>query len=95
MKAESASQNFPTSVLLFTQNITRHPIAWDPARQRPTQEVIHAVHSALHFALDPCVDHPDEPLSFGVQDGVLVIPNVSVRRIERSVCAVLSLERVR
>ncbi|CEL55176.1 hypothetical protein RSOLAG1IB_01184 [Rhizoctonia solani AG-1 IB] len=65
----------PTSVLLFTQNIARHPIAWDPAQQRPTQEVIHAVHSALHFALDPCVDHPGEPLSFGVQDGVLVIPN--------------------
>ncbi|KAF8689053.1 Caspase domain, partial [Rhizoctonia solani] len=65
----------PTSVLLFTQNIARHPIAWDPTQQRPTQEVIHAVHSALHFALDPCVDHPNEPLSFGMQDGLLVIPN--------------------
>ncbi|QRV89561.1 hypothetical protein RhiJN_17579 [Ceratobasidium sp. AG-Ba] len=65
----------PTSVLIFTQNIARHPIAWDPARQRPTQELVHAVHSALHFALDPCVDHPNEALSFTVQDGVLVIPN--------------------
>jgi hypothetical protein len=73
----SNTTSSPTSVLLFTQNIARHPIAWDPAQQRPTQEVIHAVHSALHFALDPCVDHPGEPLSFGVQDGVLVIPNVS------------------
>lgn len=71
----SRTSNSPTSVLLFTQNIARHPIAWDPTQQRPTQEVIHAVHSAFHFALDPCVDHPDEPLSFGVQDSVLVIPN--------------------
>ncbi|CAE6423197.1 unnamed protein product [Rhizoctonia solani] len=71
----SRTSNSPTSVLLFTQNIARHPIAWDPAQQRPTQEVIHAVHSALHFALDSCVDHPDEPLSFDVQDSVLVIPN--------------------
>ncbi|CAE7143006.1 unnamed protein product [Rhizoctonia solani] len=71
----SRTNSSPTSVLLFTQNIARHPIAWDPTQQRPTQEVIHAVHSALHFALDPCVDHPDEPLSFGVQDSVLVIPN--------------------
>lgn len=73
--AGAPDRDFPTSVILFTQNIARHPIAWDPARQRPTQEVIHAVHSALHFALDPCVDHPDEALSFGVQDGALVIPN--------------------
>ncbi|CUA75882.1 hypothetical protein RSOLAG22IIIB_01883 [Rhizoctonia solani] len=71
----SRTSSSPTSVLLFTQNIARHPIAWDPAQQRPTQEVIHAVHSALHFALDPCVDHPDEPLSFDVRDSVLVIPN--------------------
>ncbi|KAJ1307272.1 hypothetical protein OPQ81_001383 [Rhizoctonia solani] len=71
----SRTSNSPTSVLLFTQNIARHPIAWDPAQQRPTQEVIHAVHSALHFALDPCVDHPNEPLSFDVQDSVLIIPN--------------------
>lgn len=73
----SGGQNFPTSVLLFTQNIARHPIAWDPTRQRPTQELVHAVHSALHFALDPCVDHPDEAISLGVVDGALVIPNVS------------------
>ena len=71
-------QNFPTSVLLFTQNIARHPIAWDPTSQRPTQELVHAVHSALHFALDPCVDHPDEEISLGVVDRTLVIPNVSI-----------------
>ncbi|KAG8687413.1 hypothetical protein FRC09_013497 [Ceratobasidium sp. 395] len=70
-----SSNTFPTSTLLFTQNIARNPIAWDPARQRPTQELVHAVHTALHFALDPCVDHPDEALSFIVHDGVLVIPN--------------------
>ncbi|KAF8606410.1 hypothetical protein BDV93DRAFT_520712 [Ceratobasidium sp. AG-I] len=68
-------QNFPTSVLVFTQNIARHPIAWDPTSQRPTQELVHAVHSALHFALDACVDHPDEEISLGVADGTLIIPN--------------------
>ncbi|KAG8716629.1 hypothetical protein FRC08_009125 [Ceratobasidium sp. 394] len=73
---------FPTSTLLFTQNIARHPIAWDPALQRPTQELVHAVHSALHFALDPCVDHADEPLSFIVHDGVLVIPNKADLKLE-------------
>ncbi|KAG9075177.1 hypothetical protein FS749_013175, partial [Ceratobasidium sp. UAMH 11750] len=73
---------FPTSTLLFTQNIARHPIAWDPALQRPTQELVHAVHSALHFALDPCVDHADEPLSFIVHDGVLIIPNKADLKLE-------------
>jgi len=56
----------PGSIQVFTHNITRHPIAWDPARQRPTQELVHAIHSALHFALDPCVNHPDEMPSFCV-----------------------------
>lgn len=54
----------PRSVQVYTRNITRRPIAWDPARQRPTQELVHSIHSALHFALDPCVDHPDEKPSF-------------------------------
>ncbi|KAG9121813.1 hypothetical protein FRC07_002072 [Ceratobasidium sp. 392] len=71
----SVNGAFPTSTLLFTQNIARNPIAWDPALQRPTQELVHSVHSALHFALDPCLDHPNEALSFAVQDGVLVVPN--------------------
>lgn len=56
----------PQSVQVYTHNITRRPIAWDPARQRPTQELVHAIHSALHFALDPCVSHPDEKASFCV-----------------------------
>ena len=56
----------PSTVQVFTHNITRHLIAWDPARQRPTQELVHAIHSALHFALDPCVNHPDEMPSFCV-----------------------------
>lgn len=64
----------PTSVQIYTHNITRRPIAWDPARQRPTQEVVHAIHSALHFALDPCTDHPDEAASFCVVD---VLPPLS------------------
>ncbi|KAG8748106.1 hypothetical protein FRC10_008839 [Ceratobasidium sp. 414] len=78
----TGDSSFPTSTLLFTQNIARHPIAWDPALQRPTQELVHAVHSALHFALDPCVDHADEPLSFVVRDGVLVIPNKADLKLE-------------
>jgi hypothetical protein len=53
-------------VQIYTQNITRHPISWDPATQRPTQELVHSVHTALHFALDTCLDHPDERLSFDV-----------------------------
>ena len=57
-----------SSVQVFTHNITRRPIAWDPARQRPTQELVHAIHSALHFALDPCVNHPHEKPSYCVLD---------------------------
>lgn len=56
------------SVQVYTHNITRRPIAWDPARQRPTQELVHAIHSALHFALDPCVNHPTEEPSFCIVD---------------------------
>lgn len=62
----SSAQSTPSSVQVFTHNITRRPIAWDPTRQRPTQELVHAIHSALHFALDPCVNHPDEIPSFCV-----------------------------
>lgn len=57
-------QVIPSSVQVYTHNITRRPITWDPARQRPTQELVHAIHSALHFALDPCVNHPHEKPSF-------------------------------
>lgn len=63
--ADCVSQSdCPTSVQVFTHNITRRPIAWDPRSQKPTQEVVHSIHAALHFALDPCVNHPDEEPSF-------------------------------
>jgi len=62
--ANLPTKKYPSSVLLFTKNITRRAIAWDPARQRPTQEMIHGVHAALHYALDPCIDHPVETCSF-------------------------------
>ena len=58
--------DIPQSVRVFTHNITRRSIAWDPARQRPTQELVHSIHSALHFSLDPCINHPDESPSFCV-----------------------------
>lgn len=62
--ANLATPKSPSSALFFTKNITRRAIAWDPARQRPTQEMIHGVHAALHYALDPCIDHSDEVCSF-------------------------------
>lgn len=66
--SNGSSSEIPNSVQVYTHNITRRPIAWDPARQRPTQELVHAIHSALHFALDPCVNHADEKPSFCVLD---------------------------
>lgn len=65
---EEVNNSGPSSVQVFTHNITRRPISWDPQAQRPTQELVHSVHSALHFALDPCVNHPDEKPSFSVLD---------------------------
>src|SRR5258708_25561751 len=63
---EITLNNVASSVIVYSRNITRRPIAWDPARQRPTQEFIHSIHSALHFALDPCVNHPDELPSYAL-----------------------------
>ncbi|KAF9514605.1 hypothetical protein BS47DRAFT_1484995 [Hydnum rufescens UP504] len=67
--ADEAGFKIASSVRVYTHNITRRPIAWDPARQRPTQELVHSIHSALHFALDPCVNHPDEAPSFCIIPG--------------------------
>jgi len=57
----------PTKALLFTQNTTRNPISWNPALRRPNpNEVLHAVHLALHRALDPCISGTGDACSWSV-----------------------------
>ncbi|KAG8917225.1 hypothetical protein FRC02_003271 [Tulasnella sp. 418] len=79
----------PTRFLLFTQNTTRNAISWNPQLRKPNpNEVLHAVHLALHRALDPCAegkgdacswDIIEEPAAKGERSSnprtLLVIPN--------------------
>ncbi|KZT57699.1 hypothetical protein CALCODRAFT_517347 [Calocera cornea HHB12733] len=59
-----------STLLLYTQNITRHAISWTPPQgpsssgENSNTELLHAIHTSLHYALDPCAEHPDEPASF-------------------------------
>ncbi|EJU04821.1 phospholipase D/nuclease [Dacryopinax primogenitus] len=59
-----------STLLLYTQNITRHAISWTPPRgpslsgENSNTELLHAIHASLHYALDPCTEHPDESASF-------------------------------
>ncbi|KZO90718.1 hypothetical protein CALVIDRAFT_602783 [Calocera viscosa TUFC12733] len=59
-----------STLLLYTQNITRHAISWTPPKgpsssgENSNTELLHAIHTSLHYALDPCAEHPDEPASF-------------------------------
>jgi len=59
-----------STLLLYTQNITRHAISWTPPQgpsssgENSNTEILHAIHTSLHYALDPCAEHPDEPASF-------------------------------
>lgn len=59
-----------STLLLYTQNITRHAISWTPPQgpsssgENSNTELLHAIHTSLHYALDPCAEHPDEPASY-------------------------------
>ncbi|KAG8906828.1 dynamin-like GTPase mgm1 [Tulasnella sp. 403] len=74
----------PTKALIFTQNITRNPISWNPALRQPNpNEALHSVHLALHRALDPLNAPGVTPATGPVQSNtkepnkLLIIPRPS------------------
>jgi len=63
--------SYPQRVLFYTQNTTRNPISWNPKLKKPNpNEILHAVHLALHRALDPCIEGAGEACSWTLEDVV-------------------------